>query len=295
MTNDQPTERLDRAEIKRAFNRAATQYDDFAFLQREVGARLFQRLDFMQLAATQIVDLGAGTGFFAEQLEKRFRQARVLLVDYAHGMLAHARSKHTRWFSRAHYVCADAQRLCLADQSVDLIFSNLTLQWCEDLPAVFRECRRILRPEGLLLFTTLGPATLHELRAAWAQVDSRPHVNLFLDMHEVGDALIHGGFASPVLDREDLILTYSDIVPLMRDLKGIGAHNSNEARARGLAGRRTLTALTTAYEAFRRDQLLPATYEIVYGHAWAPTPRSRPQDGSTVATFPFKQLTRRRS
>ncbi len=284
---------LDSRAVRRAFDDAAATYDLHAALQREVASRLVERLEYTTLQAALIVDLGAGTGFCTQLLERRYPKARIVLADLAPGMLAAARGNGPRWFSRRHYVCADARALPFADASVDLIVSSLTVQWCEDLLAVFVDCARVLRPGGLVLFSTLGPDTLKELRAAWAAVDDAPHVNRFHDMHDVGDALVHAGFSSPVMERDDLVVTYADVLTLMRDLKGIGAHNSLHERRRALYGRRRLAALTAAYERFRSNGLLPATYEVVYGHAWAPHRDSRRQDGSTVATYPLSALKRR--
>jgi malonyl-CoA O-methyltransferase len=180
-------------------------------------------------------------------------------------------AKKQSWFGkRADFVCAEASQLPFADACCDLIYASLVLQWCEDLDATLLEWRRLLKPHGLLLFSTLGPDTLKELRAAWSEVDEFNHVNRFLDMHDVGDALIRAGFVEPVLDVEHLTLTYGDAPSLMRDLKRIGAHNVTAGRRRGLMGSGRLAAFTTAYERFRRDGRLPATYEVVYGTAWAP-------------------------
>jgi len=165
-------------------------------------------------------------------------------------------------------VCADAERLPFVDASFDLVFSNLMLQWATDNDATFAELRRVLRPGGLLLFTSFGPDTLRELRESWARVDDYNHVNLFMDMHDVGDALLNARFADPVMDVEKLTVTYPDARRLMRDLKQIGAHNVTGGRPRGLTGKRHLQAMIDAYERFRSDGLLPASYEIVYGHAW---------------------------
>lgn len=284
---------LDNRAVRRAFDAAAATYDLHATLQREVAARLVERLDYVTLEPARIVDLGAGTGFCTELLAKRYPKARIVLADLAPAMLTAARRRAPRWFARRDYVCCDARALPFAPGSVDLIVSSLAIQWCEDLLAVFTDCARVLKPGGLVLFSTLGPDTLKELRAAWAAVDDMPHVNRFHDMHDVGDALVHAGLSSPVMERDDLVVTYAELVTLMRDLKGIGAHNTLNERKRALYGRRQLAALTAAYETFRRDGLLPATYEVVYGHAWAPQPRTRRQDGSTVATYPLSKLTRR--
>ncbi len=284
---------LDSSAVRRAFNRAAATYDESAVLQREVGERLVARLQFMQIEPTRILDLGAGTGYCARLLEARYRRAQLFLLDPAQALLARARKHSKRWFSHTQLLCADAAQSGLADRSIDLIFSNLALHWCGELLPVFKECRRVLRPGGLLLFSTLGPSTLQELRAAWSALDEDPHVHIFLDMHDIGDALVNSGLSSPILDRENLVLTYSEIAGLLRDLKASGGTNSHQQRKRGLSAHATFAALGAAYERFRQHGLLPATYEIVFGHAWAPLAETRPQDGSTVATFPFKNLSKR--
>jgi malonyl-CoA O-methyltransferase len=192
-------------------------------------------------------------------------------------------------------VCADAERLPFADGAVDLILSNLMLQWC-DPDHAFAEFRRVLAPNGLLSFTSLGPDTLRELRSAWKAADSHTHVNQFIDMHDVGDALVRAGFASPVLDVERYTLTYLDVRRVAADLKATGARNSTMGRPRGLTGRRKLEALEVAYETFRRDGRLPATYEVVYGHAWAPVAAARrdPEDATTVSLEDIKRQLRSR-
>ena len=188
-------------------------------------------------------------------------------------------------------ICADAESIPLPDASVDLVHSNLMLQWCGDLTAVFAEVRRVLRPDGLFSFTCFGPDTLKELRAAWAQVDSAAHVNRFPDMHDIGDALMHAGLAEPVLDVELIIVRYTDVRDLMHDLKGLGARNANRGRPRGLMGRARLTAVETAYEVERDGGTLPATYEVVYGHCWGTAPRQR-TDRDGAITVPIASIRR---
>ena len=160
----------------------------------------------------------------------------------------------------------------LADASVDVVYSNLMLQWCDDLDALFAEFRRVLKPRGLLTFSTFGPDTLKELRAAWASVDGHTHVHRFIDMHDIGDALVRAGLSEPVLDVERFTLTYEDVQALMRDLKAIGAHNAAAGRAPGLTGRGRLRAMSAAYERYRSAGRLPASYEVVYGQAWGRAP-----------------------
>jgi malonyl-CoA O-methyltransferase len=206
-----------------------------------------------------------------------------------------AAGRRQTWLRRFARVCADAAHLPLAEGSVDLIISNLMLQWC-DLDAVFAEFRRVLAPHGLVSFTTLGPDTLRELRSAWRAADSRTHVNQFIDMHDIGDALVRAGFASPVLDVERYTLTYPDLRRVAADLKDTGAHNATMGRARGLTGRRRFAAVQVAYEAYRQDGRLPATYEVVFGHAWTPAANTRhdSREGVAVSLDEVRQQLRSR-
>lgn len=284
---------LDPRIVRRQYERAAACYDEFSFLQQEVGERLIARLNYLKLAPSVIVDLGAGTGAAVPALEARFPKANLLLVDHSPAMLRYAARRRRRWFSRTTLLCADAAHTGLADASVDMVHSNLLLHWLEDLPATLAECRRILKPGGLLLFSTVGPETLTEVRRAWSSLDDHPHVHLFLDMHDVGDAVIRAGFAAPVMERENLTVTYRAPEDLVRDLRATGARNAHPGRTRTLRGRSYREALFRALEAGRHGGTLSVSYEIVAGHAWAPTAGARPQDGSTVAAFPLNQLKRR--
>ena len=260
---------IDHAAVRKSFTRAAGSYDAAAVLQARVRNELLDRLQLVRLEPSVVVDLGAGTGRATLELKKRYRRARVVAVDLAEGMLREAGHRQTllRRFDR---VGSDAAALPLHDASVDLIFSNLMLQWCPDPDVVLRECRRVLKPGGLLTFTTLGPDTLIELRRAWATAEAgHAHVNTFIDMHDLGDALVRAGLAEPVMDVERYTLTYDAVRGLMRDLKAIGAHSAASDRPKGLTGKRTLSRMIEAYESFRRtDGKLPATYEVVFGQAW---------------------------
>jgi len=257
---------IDKALLRGSFDRAAARYDEAAVLQHEVGQRLLERLDLVRLMPGLILDVGAGTGRATAALARRYERARVVALDLSLRMLRQARVRAPRPWP----VCGDAVRLPLPDASADLIFSNLTLQWCSDLRAVFAEFRRVLRPGGLLTFSSFGPDTLKELRASWAAVDGATHVNAFVDMHNVGDALLHTGLVGPVMDVEHFTLTYGDVHGLMRDLKALGAHNMTAGRPRGLTGKNRLRAVIAEYECYRTEGRLPASYEVVYGHAWAP-------------------------
>ncbi len=285
---------LDIHRVRRSFDRAAATYDAAAVLHAEVRDQLLARLDLMKLTPRVVVDAGAGTGHAAHALIHRYPKALVVAMDTSQRMLQ-AAGRRQSWLRRFTRVCADAARLPFADGSVDLILSNLMLQWC-DPDAVFAEFRRVLGPHGLVTFTTLGPDTLRELRSAWRAADSRTHVSQFIDMHDLGDALIRSGFASPVLDVERYTLSYSDVGRVAADLKNTGAHNATRGRARGLTGRRRFAAFQQAYEAFRRDGRLPATYEVVFGHAWAPGAGARHSGpaGATVSLDEIKQQLRSR-
>lgn len=260
---------LDRRQLRAAFERAARGYDRAAVLQREVGARLLERLELTTLKPTRILDLGCGTGRHLRALQRRYPAARIVAADLALNMLAAAR-RAQGWLRRPALACADALHLPFAAASFDLVYCNLMLQWCDDLDRAFTELRRIIKPHGLLLFSSFGPDTLKELRVAWRAVDVRVHVHRFIDMHDIGDALIRTGFVEPVMDVEHLTLTYADLRALMADLKKIGAHNVAAGRPRGLSGHQRLQELTQAYELFRRDGRLPSTWEVVYGTAWTP-------------------------
>jgi malonyl-CoA O-methyltransferase len=260
---------IDKRSARRSFERAATAYDQAAVLQREIADRMLERLECVRLDPRVILDLGTGTGYAIEALRRRFRKAHILAVDFAIAMLHRARHRGS-WLNRPRCVCADVEALPIADATVDLVFSNATLQWCNDLPNTFGELLRVLRPGGLLMFTTFGPDTLRELREAWATVDGHTHVSPFADMHDIGDALMRARFADPVMEAERLTVTYRGLADLMWDLKVLGAGNATTGRPRGLTGRRRLARVEHAYEGHRRDGRLPASYEVVYGHAWAP-------------------------
>lgn len=284
-STDQPAWMLDKARARAAFERAAATYDQAAVLQREVAGRLLERLDLIRLRPTRIVDVGCGTGYCTRALARRYRGAEVVGIDIAHAMLRRARGAGPWWQrvlgARTRYACGDAECLPVADAAVDMVISNLMLQWC-DPARVFAEFHRVLRPGGVLMFTSFGPDTLTELRAAWRAADAGIHVHAFVDMHDVGDALLRAGLAEPVMDVERLTLTYADAIEVMRDLKHIGAHNTAHGRARGLTGKRQLARVREAYAARASDGRVPATFEVVYGHAWAPPQVAPARDAGVV-------------
>ncbi len=260
--------RLDKSAVRKSFNRCADDYDRLAALQAEVLARLLERLDWVRLQPERVLDLGCGTGQAIPSLRKRYRGARIIALDLAERMLARARRRYGL-LDRKWLINADFEAPPLKNDCIDLVFSNLSLQWSNDLPATLRELQRIGREGGLLQFTTFGVDTLKELRAAWREIDERPHVHGFPDLHDIGDWMLAAGLREPVVDVETITLEYGDFRDLLRDLKGIGASNADIGRGRGLLTPARLRALEAAYrrQGFREGRYR-ASYEVVYGHAW---------------------------
>ena len=289
---------VDKRLVRKAFERAATSYDAAAVLQREVADRMLERLDYMKLEPARVLDAGAGTGYGTRLLADRYPKANLIALDMAQAMLHTARGTRP-WWKRAlpmlggsgtAYLCADVDRIPLAASSVNAIWSSLTLQWCNEPEKTFRELYRVLAPGGLLMFSTFGPDTLKELRQAFAGIDGYTHVNRFVDMHDLGDMLSYAGFAAPVMDMEYITLTYADVKSLLRELKDIGAHNVTLGRNHGLMGKQRWRAMVKAYEKFRCEGRLPATFEIVYGHAWVgEQKRARLEDGRQVIELQIGQ------
>jgi malonyl-CoA O-methyltransferase len=307
----------DKMILARRFSQAARQYDENAVLSKEIGQRLLDRLEDIKLKPKLILDLGSGTGFFSAQLRERFPKAKIIAIDIAEGMLQHAR-EHAQKIAKIsqeeilkakrhkkarsvfavsdgelsttdektkknnhviHQVCADAENLVLANQSVDLIFSNCALHWCFDVPKLFSELRRVLKPKGALYFSSFGPDTLIELRQCYQLLDEEDfsmHINPFVDMHDIGDALLKHHFEMPVMDRENLQMTFRDFSELRQDLKSLGANHvfrrTFEQLQIDISFNRkiTLASLSEAYEQFRTDNgELKATFEVVYGRGFA--------------------------
>jgi biotin biosynthesis protein BioC len=287
---------FDPRQVRRAFSRAAAGYDAAAALQAEVRTRLLGSLDYLDDREPEVVlDVGSGTGHAAAAIRKRWPKARVIALDLALPMLRESR-RQAGWWKPFARVCADARALPLAEGSVDVIFSNLCLQWVDDLPAVFAGFRRVLKPEGLLLCSSFGPETLSELRGAFAAADDAPHVSPFASIAQFGDALMAAGFRDPVVDRDMFTLTYPDLPALMRELRAIGATNALASRRRSLTGRARFAAAAAAYEPLRdADGRLPSTWEVIYAQAWAPAPGAPiREDGHEIAAVPLSKIPIRR-
>ena len=278
---------MDKARVRASFDRAAQTYDAAAILQKLVRTEMLSRLDLVKIKPQVILDAGCGTGHGSFALQKKFSSAQVISLDIAFGMLQKTQQQQpllSKIFKQKTLICADIEHLPLENSSLGMVWSNLALQWCNDLDGAFNQIARVLQPNGLLMFSTFGPDTLKELRAATN--NGNTHVSRFIDMHDIGDALTRAGFSAPVLDVEHYTLTYDDVKAVMKDLKAIGAHNATAGRARGLQGRGFLQQLAQNYEQFRVDGKLPATFEVVYGHAWKS--ESKPDLGIGVSPITFK-------
>jgi malonyl-CoA O-methyltransferase len=272
---------IDARAARRRFERRAYSYAQASRLEAEIGARMLERLDYVKLAPRRVLDAGSGPARDARALAKRYRKADVIALDFSRAML-HAGRPRLRFFQRRppKPVCADLARLPLASATLGLLWSNMALHWAADAPAALREFHRVLAPEGLLMFSTLGPDTLAELRrAAGAE-----RVHAFADMHDLGDMLIAAGFAEPVMDMERVTMVYADGEALLADLRASGQTCALAGRAHGLAGRKFLSELKEKLAAQRVAGKLSVSYEVVYGHAWKAAPRHT-DDGRAIVKF----------
>lgn len=276
---------IDRSAAKRHFSRAAVTYAGASRLEAEVGTRLLERLDYVKIAPQRVLDLGCGPAREAQALAIRYAGVPLLLLDFALPMLRAARPASGLLSRLARRraplaVCGDFERLPFAGGSLGLVYSNMALHWAAQPLAVLREVHRVLEVGGLLMFSTLGPDTLMELRAAAGA--SRVHA--FHDMHDVGDQLLGAGFAAPVMDMEKLTLLYADSRALLSDLRASGQSCALESRHRGLSGKAFASALHAGLGRQRQAGRLPVTFEVVYGHAWKAAPARSP-DGHAVVQF----------
>jgi malonyl-CoA O-methyltransferase len=268
---------VDAAAARRSFSRAAQSYAKAARLETEAGTRMLERLDYVKIAPQRILDAGSGPGRDARALAARYRGAQIVLVDFALPMLPRP-GLLERWLGAPLLsVCGDFSRLPLAAQSVELVWCNMALHWASDPLAVFREFERVLAPEGLLMFSTLGPDTLKELRA----VAGAARVHAFIDMHDLGDMLVAAGLSAPVMDMELLTIEYGSGTRLLDDLRASGQTNARADRARGLSGGKFGARLRSGL-----GGALRTTYEVVYGHAW----RRPPTDAAVKTVRVFKRI-----
>ena len=263
--------RIDERAARRAFERAGRHSEAASRLEAEVGARLRERLGYIKVEPKRILDAGSGPGREARALAARYRGAQVLALDYALPMLPRRRLFQ---FKRPLAVCADLTRLPFGPESVGLAWCNMALHWLNDPLAAFREFDRVLAPGGLFIFSTLGPDTLKELRAAAGAA----RVHEFADMHDLGDMLVAAGLTNPVMEMELITMDYKASGPLIADLRASGQTNARADRRRGLSARAFGDRLRSALDASPR-----MTYEVVYGHAWKRP--ARDTDVKTVRVF----------
>ncbi|MDJ0926337.1 MAG: methyltransferase domain-containing protein [Gammaproteobacteria bacterium] len=275
--------------LRRRHRQAAGSFRDGEFFHREARTRLLDRLELIDLQPARCLDLGAGPLLAVAGLRQRFPQATLLAADHAIEMLRDV-DPETRPVAR---ICAAGEQLPLSDRSIDLVFSNLMLAYCRDPRPVLAEIHRVLASPGLFTFATLGPGSFQQLRAAWAAADRYTHCPPHPDMHDLGDLLVHSGFAEPVLDTETLTVTYPDLQRLHADLRAVGSVNHSEARNPGLTGRRAHEVLLRSLDRARDSEgRIPLTLELVFGHAWIGS--SRPTAPTGEVSVPLAELRRRR-
>lgn len=273
---------LDRIAIRRRFARAAASYAEASRLEAEVGARMLERLDYVKLDPRRVLDAGCGPAREAAALADRYPQATLVLLDPALPMLGTARPAGllSRLFARRERfaICGELERMPVAASSIGLAWSNMALHWVAEPLAAIRELHRVLEPDALVMFSTLGPDSLKELRAAAGPA----RVHAFVDMHDIGDMLVHAGFADPVMDMEHVTLTFESPRALVAELKAIGATNRTRGRPRALMGRTRWSRAMQRLQSLARDGRIPATFEVVYGHAWKIAPRTTPEGHAIV-------------
>jgi len=265
---------LDKRRVRRLADRAARHYDSAAWLPLQVARVLMEHLQPVRFQPALILDVGAGTGICSRLLTRHYPRARVISMDFSMAMLRAARGRRPRWLSKRSVAAGDGEALPVADNSIDLLVSSLMLPSCPTPDAALLEFRRVLKPGGLLMFSSLGPDTLRELRAAWSVVDGHVHVHAFIDMHDLGDALLRAGFSDVVMDTERVTGRYPDVAALMTELKRLGVSNAALGRTKGLTTPARLAAMVSEYESFRTQSHLPASFEVVFAHAWRLPARS---------------------
>ena len=252
---------IDKSKVRQSFAAAAKTYDGLATLQRKVGLELVNNSVLNKSCADKVVlDVGCGTGFLTQKIQSKLTPRRTIAVDIALSMVKAAKTK----LKQSDAICADAEYLPLLDDSVDKIVSNLALQWCENLSDVFIGFNRMLKQDGRVFFSTFGPTTLQELKQSWAEVDDYTHVNDFYSIDELTVFLQQTGFKDIKIEAKCYQSTYRTVIELMRELKGIGAHNVLSGRNRNMTSKTQMQNMLNAYEKHRINSLIPATYEIIF-------------------------------
>lgn len=277
-------------EISKSFNQCAMSYELAAKAQLEIGRRLFERLDYLNIAPQRILDLGCGPGQFSLELARIYPKAHVIGLDFAQRMLIQARGKQS-WRRKWSLMNADMLKMPFCDGAFDLIFANQVIHWAHSLPALMRELNRVMSAKGCLMFTTLGPDTFREIKIAWQNINAFSHVNVFADMHDVGDCLMAEHFLDPVIDMEYLTVHYESLPALITALRTQGVKHINVERNKGLTGKASWKQFENNYDAIRTEHhKYPLTYEVIYGHAWKGEQRKTEKGIETM--IPLSQIRR---
>lgn len=259
----------DKKAIAQKFSRAARYYDEASFIQKEIGHRLLERCQWLKQSPQTILNIGSATGRLAFELQKLYPKAQIIGLDHAWGMSELSHQKRVKKFFKntPSFLCADMEILPFRAKTFDLIISNCTLEWSRALPGLALEFKRVLKENGNLLFTTVGPDTLRELAQSSHEVDGHYHVNAFLDMHHVGDILLKSGLNDPVMDREIMTITYSEVQSLLSDIQKTGSGYLFQNTPAPFQGKKWLAKLVEQYNQFKMDNRYPASIEIIYGYA----------------------------
>ncbi|MFW0057283.1 MAG: malonyl-ACP O-methyltransferase BioC [Coxiella endosymbiont of Dermacentor silvarum] len=281
---------IDNQAVEKALEVVSEKYREEAEIFHVIADRLLERLHFIRLNPLRIVDFGARMGYTTKALSEHYKKTDIISLDFSVSLLNRARDSMQS--NSPKMLAAEYTLLPFADQSVDLIFSNLAFQWSLNLQKTLRECNRILKPGGFLLFNTVGPDTLQELRTSFS--DKKRHVHRFYDMHDIGDILTHLNFVDPVMDVERLTVLYSSVLQLIADLKSMGAHNAAQDRSRGLMGKSQWQKMLKAYEKWRdENHAIPATIEVIYGHAFRSKVTSSQRKEEQEILIPFNHIKQR--
>ncbi|WP_043873380.1 malonyl-ACP O-methyltransferase BioC [Legionella massiliensis] len=257
-----------KIEICNAFTKHASEYEQAAKIQNEIGERLFDRLHYLKITPRYVLDLGCGTGLFSLLLKKKYPQAEIIGLDLSTAMLEQARKKQG-WRRKWPLVNGDMTNLPFANGCFDLIFANQVIHWSESFANLAQELNRVMNFNGCLMFSTLGPDTFKELKQAWLRADQHAHANDFIDMHDIGDHLLAEHFLDPVVDMELLTVHYASLKQLLQNLKAQGVRNINQSRNKGLTGKQSWLHFESAYQTLcTAEGKYPLSYEVVYGHAW---------------------------
>jgi len=257
------------------FDRAAKTYDEFAVLQHQIIDNLVDRLEFVKIDPKLIMDLGSGTCRAGQLLQRKYKKTKIINLDFSENMLLQGQIKNKnflQWVRRKKdmYICSDFEKLPFAKNIFDMVWSSSSIQWASDIDQLLKGVFNALKPGGLFILSSFGPETLVELNQISKKIFNKSTTSHFIDMHDLGDLLLNLGFQNPVLDREIFVMTYQHPSDLFKDLKRIGATSGNMDDFKGMKSRGYLEKIINEYSNYKKDNLYPASYEVIYAHAWKP-------------------------